>query len=199
MDPMGHPIARPRKTIEDFLALGEEVLAELIDGELYMNASPRPRHQRIALRLARALSEFVEDCGLGEVFVAPLDVYLPTEDVVEPDLVFVASDQAQLVKEDAVHGTPRLLVEVLSPSNPERDRVLKFARYAQSGVAEYWIVDPELRGVELFVLEQRQLVPAGWFTPGTTFASPSFPGLDLDLAWVFGEPGDGQGRSGAST
>ena len=68
---------------------------------------------------------------------------------------------------------------------PARDRIVKLARYAESGVREYWIVDPESRSVEVFVLDIDVDAPAGWFTGSARVLTPSLPDLDLPLSQVF--------------
>jgi Uma2 family endonuclease len=185
MDAMAHPTTRPRKTAADYLALPDDVRAELIAGELYVTPAPRPDHQRALQRLFRALAPFAERHERGEVFVAPVDVYLPTGDIVQPDLVLVEAGQSGIVGDDAIHGVPALLVEVLSRSHPERDRIVKRDRYAASGVREYWLVDPDARGVEVFALAERQFEPRGWFTGDAQIVSPSLPGLSLAVASLF--------------
>lgn len=84
-----------------------------------------------------------------------------------------------------MRGAPDLLVEVLSPSTPDRDREIKRRIYAKYGVREYWIVDPEGQSIEVPVAS-----PAGFdthriFTPGISLSSPLLPDLSLDLSKVF--------------
>lgn len=194
MAPMAHPptppgTMRPRKTLDDYLALPDDVRAELLDGELYVTPAPGTPHQRMVGALFRRLADEVERLAAGEVFVAPCDVHLPTGDVVQPDVFVVLAGQADVVHEDGIHGTPALVIEVLSPVHPERDRIVKRWRYAAAGVAEYWIVDPALRSVEVFRLqgadEAAQLSPAGWFTGQAAVASGLLPELDLPLEAIF--------------
>lgn len=192
---MGQPRTRPAKTLEDYCALPEGVRAELIDGELYVTPAPRPDHQRVAQRLLRVLAPFVEreshggghagGRALGEVFIAPLDVHLPSGDIVQPDLIFVRADQAEIVRADAIHGAPQLLIEVLSSSHAERDRIVKRRLFAENGVSEYWIVDPDSRSIEVLVLSGRSFEPRGWFPQEASILSPTFPGLDLPVAHLF--------------
>ena len=116
------------------------------------------------------------------------DVLLATHDVVQPDLLFVAREHADRVEHANVKGAPDLLVEVLSPTTRRVDERTKRDRYRATGVAEYWIVDPELETIkvhrwagrdsaiepQLFELER-----------GATLTSPLLPGLELPLAAVF--------------
>jgi Uma2 family endonuclease len=84
------------------------------------------------------------------VFNAPLDVILSHEDVVQPDLVVTERPQ---ISPRGIESAPLVLVEILSPSRPDYDRLTKARRYAARGVPHYWIVDPEQRTVECFRLE----------------------------------------------
>ena len=181
---MAYVRSRPRKTIEDFLALGEEVLAELIDGEIYVTPSPSPQHQDVVGTLYVHLRAFVEAQGVGRAYVSPLDVYLPSNDIVQPDLVFIRTERMHIV-ENVIRGVPDLAIEVLSPSRPERDRIVKKQLFAQSGVHEYWIVDLAARSIEVFILDGARYAPAGWYTGDATLISPTLPGLEVPLATVF--------------
>ena len=108
-------------TYEDFLQFPADGRRhELIDGEHYVTPSPDTRHQRIARRLAEAFIVFLRSHPAGEIFFAPFDVVISDLDVVEPDLLFIAADQAQIVTDKHVRGTPALVIEILS--RPARER-----------------------------------------------------------------------------
>src|SRR5690349_2975770 len=119
-----HP---PRTLIEVFRMLPEGTLAELIDNRLFMSPGRIGKHQRVLRNLFRVFDEFVRVKKLGEVFFAPFDVYLDEEEnAVQPDLIFISSKNLSIVDDDGViHGVPDLLIEVLSPGNPEHDTIIK--------------------------------------------------------------------------
>jgi Uma2 family endonuclease len=171
MEPMTHAMRRPPKTVEDYLALPDDVRAELIGGELYVTPSPDEHHQRISQEICVLLRNALGRTAFGEVFYAPLDVHLPGGDVVQPDLLVVARERASIV-ERWVYGAPDLVVEILSPTHRERDLVVKRHLYARAGVREYWIVDGEPRGVEVLALEGEAYEPRGWFTGARELVSP---------------------------
>ncbi len=175
---------KPRKTVEDYLALPDDVRAELIDGELYVTPSPVPDHQRVLLRLARVLGPRLEAVHEGEVFIAPLDVHLPSGDVVQPDVLYVAKGNRGIIQ-DWIRGVPDLVVEIVSPTGAERDRIVKRDLYARNGVPEYWIVDPGERSVEVLRLAGKQYRAAGWFRGDMILRSPGFPTLALPLTEFF--------------
>ena len=178
--------ARPRKTVKDFINLPEGSRAELIDGELFMSPSPRSPHQNAVGNLFRRLADFVAARKLGRVYVAPFDVYLPSGDIVEPDILHVATANLGIVQ-DWVRGTPDLIIEVLSPEGIDRDRIVKRDLYAQNGVGEYWIVDPQAKAVEVFALHGDRYEPNGYFENDDTLVSPLLAEFRLPLADLFAE------------
>jgi Uma2 family endonuclease len=125
--------------------LPEGTLAELIDGNIYMSPSPIKSHQLVDGRLYAGILSYVEENNLGEVYIAPFDVYLDeASNAVQPDIIFVAKKNLSISK-DHIHGVPDLLVEVLSPGNMNHDTLRKKELYERFGVKEYWIIDPETR------------------------------------------------------
>lgn len=124
---------------------------EAIGGELWVTPAPSVRHQRISVRLERALDDLLVRPGLGEIFHAPLGVEFPaTGEGVQPDILFVSNERRGIVAEEWIRGAPDLVVEILSASTAERDRGIKRDLYERHGVAEYWIVDPEADAVEVW-------------------------------------------------
>ena len=176
--------AKPPRTVEDYLRLPEGTRAELIEGQILMLPSPRVRHQRIVGRIYRLLDEFVRRHRLGEVFVSPFDVHLPTADIVQPDVIYVPDEKNGIV-EDWIRGTPDLLIEVLSPESPERDRIVKRDVYARARVPEYWIVDPDLRAIEVLALAGRKYEPFGYFRAPGEVSSKVLPRFAASLDEIF--------------
>ncbi len=161
----------------DYQALPEEPRCELIYGELVVTPAPAVRHQVVVGRLLRLLQDFAAQRG-GLAVVAPVDVRLFDHSVVQPDVVYVSSERLAVVRR-RFEGTPDLAVEVVSPGSARRDRVWKLKLYAEAGVREYWIVDPEAQAIEFLVLR------GGHFEvrlpDGASYRSPAIPGLDIDL------------------
>lgn len=169
----------PRKTIDDYLALGEGVRAELVGGEILVPPGPTHDHQHAVGALLVALTTWSRARQAGDVTCAPMDVHLPSGDVVEPDVVFVSTSRLAIVGR-WIHGVPDLLVEVLSPSNEQHDRVVKRGVYATNGVPEYWIVDLVARTVEVLVLEAG-VYRATRFGEAEAVVSARFPGFALPV------------------
>ena len=143
------------KTIEDYLALPDDVRVELIDGVFYDMAAPTPLHQWIGFDIAHMLQNHIEaNNGKCQTFTAPLDVQLDCDDktMVQPD-VLVLCDEDKLTKPRIV-GAPDFIVEVLSPSNWYHDTIRKLAKYKRAGVREYWIVMPDNLKVLVYFFEE---------------------------------------------
>ena len=117
-------LIRRRASAEEFWSLPESVLpAEYIDGEIVVAPTPTVPHQRAVLNMGSVLQHFVRQHGLGEIFISPLDVVLPSGDVVQPDVFFLDPRQAERVAEaKRVEGVPPFLVEVLSPNSVKTTR-----------------------------------------------------------------------------
>jgi Uma2 family endonuclease len=184
--------ARPdvRLTYEDFLLFPDDGKRhELIDGEHYVTPSPSLRHQRLLGRLHFALEEQIRaNRALGEVFVAPLDVVFSHWDVVEPDLLFVAGDQRQILTEKNVVGAPALVVEILSPGTRKRDQQLKRRLFERTGVREYWMVDPDKNAIVIHRRDESgafQRVGEVTAAENAVLTTPLLPGLSLPLTQLF--------------
>ncbi|MGI8783042.1 MAG: Uma2 family endonuclease [Acidobacteriota bacterium] len=172
-------------TYEDYLLLPEDKRYELIDGDLCMVPAPSLYHQIVCRRIGVALTQFVDDRDLGEVLWAPCDVYLSQFDVVQPDMFFITSERRGIMKEAFVEGTPDLIVEIISPSDPKKDRDLKRKLYARFGAREYWIVDPAARSIDVLVREEDDLKVLQIFVVEETLKSMLLPDFRLPFGGVF--------------
>jgi len=159
---------------------------EVLDGELFMTPSPTYRHQVAAFELAGILRDHVSKHRMGRVLVAPMDVVLSETNIVEPDVLFLRTDRVPPSDAANIQVAPDLAVEVISPSTVTEDREYKKAVYARHGVAHYWLVDPDARTLEMYVLSGPSYALAAEFAGSAAAASPLFPGLSIPLAqlWV---------------
>ena len=175
-------------TWEDFIALDEDDLRELIDGELVEVEVPKRRHERIVVKLAMALGSWAEERG-GEALASGYKVRITKKRGVMPDAQFFRAGHlpAPEHEDGLAEGHPDLVVEVVSPSSRRYDRVVKARWYAEIGVPEYWIVDPESRTVERLVLTEGRWTIATTAAEDEPFEPPSFPGLALDLTKLWGD------------
>jgi len=163
---------------EAYLALADaNRLCELSDGKVEVLEMPTPEHQRIVRRLAGQFEAWLSEHQAGEVLFAPVPVRLWSGKFREPDIVVYLTAHLDRIAESFA-GPPDLVVEVLSPSTREADLTAKFREYAQASVREYWIVDPEVRGIQVHTLREGRYVPVGHFGAGQTAPSLVLPGFE---------------------
>lgn len=128
--------------IDDIVNLSEDVKIELIDGYIYDLAQPGIKHQRISLRIAKVIDDYIkENKGDCEV-LQEVGVVFDEDDknYVVPDIVIVC-DRNKL-QEKYVCGAPDFVLEIVSPGNKNMDYIKKLSLYLDGGVKEYWILDP---------------------------------------------------------
>ncbi|EMO62817.1 putative restriction endonuclease [Leptospira borgpetersenii serovar Pomona str. 200901868] len=175
------------KTDKDFAELPEGTLAELLDGEIFMVPAPIPEHQRVIRKFSNALSTFVENNKLGEVFFSPIDVYLDEHNVVQPDLIFISKARNTIIREKRIEGAPDWIAEILSEGNAYHDLKTKKRLYEKHGVAEYWIVDPMERSVEIYQNGNSGFTLLASADSGT-IVSKVLDGFSLEIQTLFTKP-----------
>ena len=127
---------------------------EIIDGEHFVTPAPNLYHQEVSRHIQFQLYSQIELTGLGQVIDAPVDLQLSDHDIVQPDLVIVTRERRWIMTPTKIKGVPDLVVEILSPSNPDHDLKIKRKLYEASGIPEYWIVLPEDHQILQLVLEE---------------------------------------------
>lgn len=141
-------------TIEDVEALPGDQRVELLDGVIYDLGAPSVVHQIILGELIVSFHAQIAACGRDcQVLFAPTDVQIAKDlfTMVQPDLLIVC-DRDILTRKRIV-GAPDLLVEILSPSTRALDMELKLWKYKDTGVREYWIVDPDKKKIYIYYFE----------------------------------------------
>ena len=160
---------------------------ELIDGQIYMLASPTVLHQRICGFIYRQTANYLagKKC---EAFIAPLDVFLSDEDgycenVYQPDVMVVCDEDK--IGNRGINGSPDLVIEVSSPSSYRVDHMNKLINYGRFGVREYWIVDPTKGRIFVYSLGAADSFDLAIFTMRDTVAVGIFDGaLSIDFSAV---------------
>lgn len=177
-------------TWEEFLAWdGEEVRAEWVDGRIVLMSPASADHQRIAFFLARLLAAFAEARRLGEVFIPPFLMRLATKPSGrEPDILFVATEHADRVRETYLDGPADLAVEVGSPESDARDRGTKFVEYEAAEVPEYWFIDPLRKDVMFHRLGVDKRYHPGPVDRDGLYRSEALPGFTLRVDWLWQRP-----------
>ena len=181
---MSKPMGDKHYTYADYVTWTGDERWELIDGVPYMMSSPHSNHQRIVTRLAGRLDATVQEkC---EAFASPMDltfdVSQETDRVVQPD-VFVMCGEYEAGPR--VVGVPVLVIEVLSPSTFKRDKMIKFNLYQNVGVKEYWVVDIEHRGIDVFVLEDGRYQHKGVYNNDDILKCASLPEFQISVTEIF--------------
>ena len=180
----GSPVTT-KLTYEDHLKTSGEERYELLDGELFILPAPGIAHQHVAMKLGTRLDTFAEDRNLGDVYSAPTDVVLSETDVVQPDLMFISSERANIVTSANIPGAPDLTVEIRPDFTAERDDTLNRKLYAECGVKEYWLVDPEARNITVLPLGEGDYTEGATYTEGQTLTSSMLEGFSAHLDEIF--------------
>ena len=180
-----------RLTYEEFLKLTEESKNryEYIDGELYLLASPFYPHQKAVKEIfGRFIIWFQEkDC---EPLVSPFDVTLfrlgkeEKINAVQPDILVIC-DHDKIDEKGRYKGTPTLVVEVLSDSTKSKDLIKKLDLYQESGVKEYWVVNPSSAEIYIYTFIANTIDEFRTFKGDEKVESVIFPGLTVGLKQVF--------------
>ena len=132
-----------KKTVKDYQQLPEGAPYQLINGKLIMSPSPNRIHQKLIGRIHAMILGHCDKTKIGDVYIAPSDVYLDDENVVQPDIYFVSNANLSILTDAGAEGAPDMIIELLSPSNAYYDLRAKLQLYEKYGVKEYFIVDPE--------------------------------------------------------
>lgn len=185
-----HPITtQHRLTADDFMAqyADNPERYQLIEGEVISPPMAKQVHQFIITQLMWFLSNVVLPQQVGRLYTAPMDLYLDGQNYYQPDIFFVARDNPRcvLTENDIWRGPPDLVVEVLSKSTAKHDRLEKFDAYEHNGVREYWMIDPDVRLVEVYTLNEQGAYQRRAYADGDTFQSNVLPSLTIEVSALF--------------
>ena len=187
-DAMLESDAAPGISIAEWLAMPEDEPGELVDGQLVEEEVPDYVHEFLVILLAQALGGWVLPRG-GVMGGSEAKLTLGPKRGRKPDLTVYLPGSRRPPRRGAIRVPPDIAVEVVSPTprDGRRDRVEKMAEYAAFGIRYYWIVDPELRSLEIAELgDDGRYTHAVGATEGTVDNIPGCAGLtvDLDAIWV---------------
>jgi Uma2 family endonuclease len=184
---------RPRKkklTPEQlYESLDEDVKAELIEGEVITMSPVSIKHNRLQKFLSQVLDRFVEEHSLGEVFGEQVEMRLGSNRYV-PDVSFVASEHLDRVKATRIEGPADLVVEVTSPETAGRDWGVKMRDYEKGGVREYWLVNPLVEQIQVYVLGSESKYVALASDRDGIYHSIMLKGFYISPRWLW--PGEDQ-------
>jgi Uma2 family endonuclease len=161
---------------------------EIIDGELFVTRAPHIRHQDAGGNIYFELGRWSRQTQLGKPFQTPSIIFTPTNAVI-PDLVWISRGSLANGTDQAGHLTvaPEIVIEVLSPGelNEQRDKEVKLKLYSLHGVQEYWIVNWQLKTLEIYRRIEAQLQLVATLLDGDTLTSPLLPEFSVPIAQIF--------------
>ena len=180
-------ISTERWTYQRLLSeLPKEKRYEIRHYHLIDMPSPITEHQRIVKRVLMKFDNFVEKNRLGEVFVSPYDVVFDEGNTCEPDVIFVANENKQIVTKKNISGVPDLLVEVVSKGSVVRDYVEKKNDFEAFGVKEYWLIDPLNETIIVYSLQDNHYEIFSSVEEKGIAKSKVLVGFELGFEEVFG-------------
>jgi len=176
---------RKKITYADYLKIDDNNRYEIFHGELCMVPAPSTNHQSVSRNLEFLIWNFVKQKGLGKVFYAPIDVVFDDDEVFQPDIIFIKSENQSIIGKNAIQGIPDLIVEIVFPSSTFYDTVEKKEVYGKYGVKEYWLVFPDEKVIEIFTLEKGGYREFCKSKKKGTIKSNVLEGLEIDSKDVF--------------
>lgn len=147
----------PTTLLEVWESLPEGTNCQIIKNKLTMSPAPLDNHQEVLLSIATKIFIFLEKQQAGVVRISPYDVHFDQENIYQPDIFYVAKENLHKIK-GHFYGAPDLIIEVLSPSNANYDKVDKKEIYEKYAVKEYFIVEPTDKSVISYFLVNDEFV-----------------------------------------
>lgn len=171
-------------TYSDYMSLPENAPFQLIEGELIFMPAPSFNHQRTLGNLHYYIKDYILKNPIGEVVFSPVDVCLDDNNIVQPDLLFVAINRCSIIGK-VIKGAPDFIVEILSKGNVNTDREKKMRLYGNFGVTEYWMVNPKKETVEVYYNIMSLMVKQQTVGRGGKIVSKAISGFELEVDRIF--------------
>ena len=183
---------RIKMSYEEYLQFANDTqIVEWDEGEVIIYMPPIPEHQIISHFLSTLIGLYIQYFNLGKLHYAPLEVKLwPDGPSREPDIFFVAQENAARLTDKRFEGAPDLIIEIISPGSVTEDRVRKFNQYEQAGVKEYWLIDPRphQQQADFYLLGEDKLFFAAPLDEAGRFYSAVLPNFWFNLDWLWQDP-----------
>lgn len=180
-------------TYADYMNFTFNEMVEVIKGKIFkMSPAPSTVHQKVSRNLCGIIFNTLKGQKC-QFFNAPFDVILPikgkdflqSDKIVQPDIVVVCD--VDKIKEKGCFGAPDLIIEIISPHTSKKDIQLKYEIYEESGVNEYWIVEPINQTIEVFILVDEKYQRVTTYVQDDVFESIAVPGIIVDMMEIFSE------------
>jgi Uma2 family endonuclease len=186
----GIAVPAGKMSFEEFLEWADEdTHAEWVDGKVLLMSPVSIRHQRVGGFIYSLFTRYLESHPIGELLYESFQMKtgpdLPSR---EPDIIFLANEHADRIRDTYLQGPGDLVVEIISMDSRSRDRGDKFYEYEQGGVSEYWLIDP-LRGrTEFYYLDKTGAYASVPLDANGYYLSKQLPGLKLLPEWLWQDP-----------
>jgi len=179
--------AKKRATYDDLYTIPENMIGEIIDGELFVSPRPAPRHSRVSSRVGVILGasyDFGNGGPGGWVILDEVEIKLAEEcNPIVPDLSGWRIERfPQTIDTNWISVPPDWVCEVLSPGTIRLDRIKKMAKYLKFEVPYVWLIDPISKTLEVFRLESGRWVVAGLYSEDDKVRAQPFQEVEIDLA-----------------
>lgn len=182
-----------RYSYADYFRWKFQERVELFKGFIHkMSPAPSPKHQAVSIFLSSYFYSLLKG-KTSKVFAAPFDVRLPdykkaTVDelvftVVQPDICIVCDPEK--IDDRGCIGAPDLVIEILTPGNTRKEMGVKFDLYEESGVKEYWLVEPQDKIILVYILKDGKYIGLKPFIEDVHISSTLFPDLSFKVSEVF--------------
>lgn len=173
-----------KTSFTEFENLAEGTRCQFINGEIVMTPPHNFIRQKILGELHFLIKESLKLKNIGTVILSPIDVYLSEEEVYQPDLIFVSTENNSIIQ-DKIKGAPDIVVEILSPSSAYHYLVHKKNIYEEKGVKEFWALDPEEKSFEIYENQSQKFILISKAKGKGVAASKILPDLKLQLEIIF--------------
>lgn len=185
-------VLRKPATYEDLLRVPDNLVAELIDGELYVSPRPRVRHARVGSVLGGRIGHAFDsgDDGPGGWWILDEpEIHLPVEQAMVSDVAGWRRERVPSLPDTlSIDIAPDWVCEVSSPSTARLDRVIKLPVYARHGVGHVWLIDPSAQTLEVLRLDGDHWVVAGNYAGDDVVRAEPFDAVELPLAKLWLTP-----------
>ena len=178
-------------TYADYLNFSDDERVEIIKGKIFkMSPALSSLHQIISRNISGL--HYIRLKGQKcQFFSAPFDVILPvagkdfeqSDKVVQPDVCVICDPEK--IRKQGCFGAPDWIIEILSPNTAKKDLQDKFSLYEESGVNEYWIVEPKNSTVEVFVLNDGKYARINTYVQDDIIPCQILEGMTIDMTEVF--------------
>lgn len=140
--------------IDTYFPKDLKISVQIIQNQLFIMASPNEIHQQISMELSAAMHFFAKNNKLGKVLTAPMDTILDEDNLVQPDILFIAVKRYTIIESGKIKGSPDIVVEIWSPANKKKERDAKHNLYEKNQITEYWQIFPKKQKVIIETLNE---------------------------------------------